>query len=151
MQLTATQTTPVTHSGRVGDNTTVETPFNCDYGYNIHLGSNVLISRNCLINDACEVRIGNNVIISPNVCIYTGTCSTDPNRRGGNTGAQQGRPIVIEDDVWIGANAIILDGVRIGQGSTIAAGCVVTRVSLFSMFLTALFGHPKMMLLTWLC
>ena len=134
VQLTATQTTPVTHSGRVGDNTTVETPFNCDYGYNIHLGSNVLISRNCLINDACEVRIGNNVIISPNVCIYTGTCSTDPNRRGGNTGAQQGRPIVIEDDVWIGANAIILDGVRIGQGSTIAAGCVVTRVSLFPCF-----------------
>ncbi len=71
VQLTATQTTPVTHSGRVGDNTTVETPFNCDYGYNIHIGSNVLISRNCLINDVCEVRIGNNVIISPNVCIYT--------------------------------------------------------------------------------
>ncbi|KAH8887765.1 hypothetical protein GQ53DRAFT_725461 [Thozetella sp. PMI_491] len=143
VQLSATQTSPVTHTGRVGENTTVETPFNCDYGYNIHIGSNVLISRNCLINDVCEVRIGNNVIISPNVCIYTGTCSTDPTRRGGNTGPQQGRPILIEDDVWIGANAIILDGVRIGKGSTIAAGCVVTSVRATPPFLPSVYTTDK--------
>lgn len=126
--ISATLMSPVTRTGRVGENATVEAPFNCDYGYNIQIGNHVSIGRNCLINDVCEVRIGNNVIISPNVCIYTGTCSTDPRRRAGNTGTQYGKPVVIEDDVWIAANVIILPGVRIGRGSTIGAGSVITRV-----------------------
>jgi acetyltransferase-like isoleucine patch superfamily enzyme len=37
------------------------------------------------------------------------------------------RPIVIEDDVWLGASAIVLGGVTIGQGSVVAAGSIVTR------------------------
>ena len=37
------------------------------------------------------------------------------------------RPVQIEDDVWIGAQAIVLRGVRIGYGSVVAAGSVVTR------------------------
>jgi acetyltransferase-like isoleucine patch superfamily enzyme len=129
VQLSPTMVSPVTHAGRVGDNVTVEAPFNCDYGYNIHIGSNVSIGRNCLINDVCEVRIGNNVVISPNVCVYTGTCSTNPERRRGNQGMQYGKPVIIEDDVWIAANVVILPGVRIGKGSTVGAGSVVTRVS----------------------
>jgi acetyltransferase-like isoleucine patch superfamily enzyme len=130
VHLSPTMMSPVTHTGRVGEDVTVEAPFTCDYGYNIHIGNNVSIGRNCLINDVCEVRIGKNVIISPNVCIYTGTCSTDPRRRDGNRGTQYGKPVTIEDDVWIAANVIILPGVRIGRGSTVAAGSIVTRVSL---------------------
>jgi acetyltransferase-like isoleucine patch superfamily enzyme len=129
VQLSPTMVSPVTHAGRVGENATVEAPFNCDYGYNIHIGNNVAIGRNCLINDVCEVRIGNNVIISPNVSIYTGTCSTNPLMRRGNQGTQYGKPVIIEDDVWIAANVVILPGVRIGKGSTVGAGSVVTRVS----------------------
>ena len=37
------------------------------------------------------------------------------------------RPVVIEDDAWIGIGAIILKGVRIGQGARVGAGAVVTR------------------------
>ena len=128
IHITPTVMSPVTRTGHVGENATVEAPFNCDYGYNIHIGNNVSIGRNCLINDVCEVRVGNNVIISPNVCIYTGTCSTDPRRRAGNSGTQYGKPVVIEDDVWIAANVVILPGVRIGRGSTVGAGSVITRV-----------------------
>ncbi len=135
VQLSPTMVSPVTRAGRVGENATVEAPFNCDYGYNIRIGNHVSIGRNCLINDVCEVKIGNNVVISPNVCIYTGTCSTNPERRNGNRGAQYGKGVVIEDDVWIAANVVILPGVRIGKGSTVGAGSVVTRVS-FSFFFT---------------
>jgi len=128
VHITPTVMSPVTKSGHVGEHAAVEAPFNCDYGYNIYIGNNVSIGRNCLINDVCEVRVGNNVIISPNVCIYTGTCSTDPRRRAGNNGTQYGKPVIIEDDVWIAANVVILPGVRIGRGSTVGAGSVITRV-----------------------
>ncbi|KAK3995757.1 putative maltose O-acetyltransferase [Cladorrhinum sp. PSN332] len=144
VHLSPTVMSPVTHTGRVGENATVEAPFNCDYGYNIQIGNNVSIGRNCLINDVCEVRIGTNVIISPNVCIYTGTCSTDPRRRAGNTGAQYGKPVVIEDDVWIAANVVILPGVRIGRGSTVGAGSVVTRdVATYSIYMGLKAGHRR--------
>lgn len=135
---------PVTKTGHVGENATVEAPFNCDYGYNIYIGSNVSIGRNCLINDVCEVRIGNNVIISPNVCIYTGTCSTDPRRRNGNSGTQYGKTVVIEDDVWIAANVVILPGVKIGKGSTVGAGSVVTRdVATYSIYMGVKAVHKR--------
>lgn len=128
IQISPTVTSPVTHAGRVGDNATVEAPFNCDYGYNIQIGDNVSIGRNCLINDVCKVKIGNNVLISPNVCIYTGTTTTNPHRRYGNRGTQFGKPVAIHDDVWIGANVVILPGVTIEKGVTVGAGSVVTKV-----------------------
>lgn len=144
VQITPTALSPVTRTGHVGDNATVEAPFNCDYGYNIHIGNNVSIGRNCLVNDICEVRIGNNVIISPNVCIYTGTASTDPRRRDGNKGTQYAKPVVIEDDVWIAANVIILPGVRVGRGSTVGAGSVVTKdVATYSIYMGLKAGHRR--------
>lgn len=130
IQISPTVTSPVTHAGRVGDNATVEAPFVCDYGYNVQIGDNVSIGRNCLINDVCDVKIGNNVLISPNVSIYTGTCTTNYRRRFGNRGTQYGKPVVIEDDCWIGANVVILPGVVIGKGVTVGAGSVVTKVCL---------------------
>jgi len=120
----------------VGDNATVEAPFVCDYGYNIQIGDNVSIGRNCLINDVCDVKIGNNVLISPNVSVYTGTCTTNYRRRFGNRGTQYGKPVVIEDDCWIGANVVILPGVVIGKGVTVGAGSVVTKVCSASHLLT---------------
>lgn len=131
IQLSTTTTSPVTHAGHVGEGSMVEAPFNCDYGYNIQIGKDVHIGRNCYINDVCEVRIGNGVVISPNVCIYTGTCSISPSKRRENGLLKQsGKRVIIEDDVWIAANAIILPGVTIGKGSTVAAGSIVTRVCL---------------------
>jgi len=87
----------------------------------------VLIGKNCTIVDACDVTIGDNAIIGPNVCIYTVTLPTDPKRRGGSRGSQFGKSVIIEEDVWIGANVVILPGVRIGKGTTVGAGSLVTK------------------------
>ncbi|KAK3402020.1 hypothetical protein B0T20DRAFT_128563 [Sordaria brevicollis] len=136
VQLTPNVLSPIGRVGRVGENIAVEAPFNCDYGYNITIGNNVLISRNCLITDSCDVRIGNNVIISPNVSIYTNSCSKDWRHREGNRGPQYGKPVIIEDDVWICANVVLLPGVKIGRGATVGAGSVVSRdIAPFSVYL----------------
>lgn len=73
------------------------------------------------------IRIGNNVMISPRVSLYAENhviAGIDlPMKEQGVT--QKG--IVIEDDCWIAANSIILDGVTIGRGSVVAAGAVVSK------------------------
>ncbi|KUI56699.1 putative maltose O-acetyltransferase [Cytospora mali] len=127
IQLSPTQHSPVTHTGRVGEEVVVEAPFTCDYGYNIRIGKNTVIGRNCTVLDACEVFIGNNVVIGPNVNIYTTTMTTDPRRRNGARGANVGKSIIIEDDVFIGGGVTILGGVKIGRGTTVGAGSVVTK------------------------
>ncbi|KAI1389486.1 uncharacterized protein F4822DRAFT_202373 [Hypoxylon trugodes] len=121
----------ITHVGNVGQEVVVEAPFTCDYGYNIAIGNNVFIGRNCTIIDPMEVIIGNNCYIGPNVSLFGGTLHTDPKRRKGSKSPHLGAPIFIDEDVWIGGGAIILLGVRIGKGATVAAGAVVTKVSYF--------------------
>lgn len=60
----------------------------------------------------------------------------DPAVRRGLEGPEAGKEVHVEDDVWIGGSVIILAGVRIGRGSTVGAGSVVTRVCLFLSFLS---------------
>ena len=128
VRVSPTEASPVTNVGRVGNYVAVETPFNCDYGYNISIGHAVVMGRNCTINDVCEVKIGDNCVIGPNVNIFTATLPTDPKKRQGGQGPQHGRPIVIESDCWIGGGATILPGRTIGKGSTVGAGSIVTKV-----------------------
>ncbi|KAF4126291.1 Acetyltransferase (isoleucine patch superfamily) [Geosmithia morbida] len=121
------ESSPVLNFGRVGGQVTVETPFTCDYGYNLIIGNNVAIARNCTISDVCEVRIGDNCVIGPNVSIFTSTLPIDPKRRQGGQGPQSAKPIVIEENCWIAGGAMILAGRTIGKGSTVAAGSIVTK------------------------
>ncbi len=111
--------------GKCGKNLWIETPFYCDYGYQIAVGDNVFINFNCTILDGCPVTIGNNVLIGPNVQIYSATHPTDPAIRA--RGLEYAKPVTIEDHVWIGGGAVICPGVTIGSGTTIGAGSVVTR------------------------
>ncbi|RDA89461.1 hypothetical protein CP533_5662 [Ophiocordyceps camponoti-saundersi (nom. inval.)] len=112
----------------VGRDVVVETPFVCDYGYNISIGDDVVIGRNCTVNDVCQVKIGDNCVIGPNVSIFTASLPTDPKKRqGGRGGPQVGSAIAIEQDCWIGGGAIILAGRTIGKGSTVGAGSIVTK------------------------
>jgi acetyltransferase-like isoleucine patch superfamily enzyme len=71
------------------------------------------------------VRIGSRVQIGPRVCFETMGHGLRymPGKGRGRTSA----PIVVEDEVWIGANAVILQGVTIGRGAVVAAGAVVNR------------------------
>lgn len=69
--------------------------------------------------------IGHHVFIGPNVGLYTVTHALDAGQR--NAGIMRSRPITIGDDVWIGGNTVVMQGVRIGSGSVIGAGSVVTH------------------------
>ena len=81
---------------------------------------------NCVVVARERITIGSNVMVGPNVCIY----DHDHAFRGEGVMREQGfttSPVVIEDNVWIGAGVIILKGVTIGSGSVIGAGTIVTR------------------------
>ena len=103
-------------------------PFRADYGTNLRLGDNVFINFNCAIIDTCLVSIGARTLLAPNVSLYSGTHPLDPELRNGTKGPEFGKPITIEEDVWICGNVTICAGVTVGRGSTVGAGSVVTKV-----------------------
>ncbi|KAI4800898.1 trimeric LpxA-like protein [Aureobasidium sp. EXF-8845] len=107
----------------------VEAPFHADYGTNVRLGEGVFINFDCTIIDTCLVSIGSRTLLAPNVSLYSGTHPLDPDLRNGTNGPESGKPITIEEDVWIGGNVTVCPGVTIGRGSTVGAGSVVTKVS----------------------
>lgn len=74
-----------------------------------------------------RVHLGNHVMIGPNVTISGGNHRFDRVDVPMMFQGSSERGIFIEDDVWIGANAVITDGVRIGKGAVVGAGSVVTR------------------------
>ena len=111
--------------GKVGKNCWIESPFNCDYGYNITVGDNFYTNTNCCILDCAKITIGNNVWIGPNVGIYTPNHAFDSKERA--DGYEKSLPIEIGDNVWIGGGVTIIGGVKIGQNSIIGAGSVVTK------------------------
>ena len=93
----------------------------------IHIGENSLIGEYSVIRGQGGVTIGNRVYTSPMTqIIAVNHVYTDPNTPFVEQGITA-EGIVIEDDVWIGSNAVITDGVHIGRGSVIAAGAVVTN------------------------
>ncbi len=111
--------------GKTGENVTIESPFHCDYGYNIEVGENFFANYNLVILDVGKVRIGANAQIAPNVSIYTAGHPIHPDSR--NSGYEYGIDITIGDNVWIGGNTCIMPGVTIGNNVVIGAGSVVTK------------------------
>ena len=111
--------------GHIGHDSMIWPPFYCAYGTNIHLGDQVFLNYNCTILDTNEVRIGNHVMIGPSVQIYCAAHELQAELR--NQNLEVARPVVIEDNVWIGGGAILLPGVTIGRNAVVGAGAVVTR------------------------
>lgn len=73
------------------------------------------------------VTIGNHVNLAQGITVTALNHNfADPNKRIDEQGVST-TPVVIEDDIWIGANAVILPGVTIGHHSVVAAGAVVTK------------------------
>lgn len=110
---------------QVGEGAVIRPPFHCDYGYNISLGEGVFLNFNCVILDVVEVTIGDGTQIAPGVQILTADHPRDPAVR--QTGVEYGKPVRIGRNVWIGAGAILLPGVTIGDDALIGAGSIVTR------------------------
>ncbi len=111
--------------GKIGEEFNIESPFQCDYGYNIEIGENFYSNHNLIILDVGRVKIGDNVQVAPNVSIYTAGHPVHPETR--NTGYEYGIDITIGDNVWIGGSVSILPGVTIGDNAVIGAGSVVTK------------------------
>ena len=111
--------------GSAGKNLYIELPFRASWGYNIYWGDECYANFNLTVVDDVEVRIGDHVLFAPNVTVTTSGHAIDPELR--KKTAQFSLPVVIGNNVWIGANSVIMPGVTIGENSVIGAGSVVTR------------------------
>jgi virginiamycin A acetyltransferase len=103
----------------------------------------IIVGEHCYLNPHCTLYSGNGIKIGNYVLIAAGTSIMPTNhaisrrdvfiRNQGFAPSRGG--ITIEDDVWIGANSVILDGAHIEQGAVIAAGSVVNgRVPAYSIW-----------------
>jgi len=98
------------------------------FGGKLRIGKGSSIHPRCQINAyVSEISIGNDVMLAPNCALY----SYDHQTKLGQPISQQPLVsrggIVIEDEVWLGVGATIMDGVTIGQGAVVAANAVVTK------------------------
>lgn len=103
----------------------IESPFQCDYGYNIHVGENFYANHNCIMLDCAPITIGDNVMLAPNVAIYTAGHPIYAQTR--NTGIEYALAVTIGDNVWIGGNTVINPGVHIGNNVVIGSGSLVNK------------------------
>jgi maltose O-acetyltransferase len=111
--------------GAFGDDTLIQSPFRCDYGYNIKIGRRSFINYGAIILDVAPVTIGDEVLIATNVQILTATHPLEATRR--RAWWETAKPISIADGAWIGGGALVLPGVSIGENAVVGAGAVVTR------------------------
>ncbi|HEV7918337.1 MAG TPA: acyltransferase [Solirubrobacterales bacterium] len=99
----------------------------------IHLYGKTSIGDNCYFNRGCylvsheELRIGKNCIFGQRVSIHDQDHLTEPVDVAPGERGYVSSPVTIEDNVWVGAGAVILRGVNIGYGSVVAANSVVTK------------------------
>jgi acetyltransferase-like isoleucine patch superfamily enzyme len=116
-------------AGHVGVDVFVDTPFHCDYGYNLVIGDMVTIGPGCRFMDSGRITINRNARICANVTIDTQRVPTDSKSVKGSRGTVVAAEVTIGENVYIGANAVILGGVKIGTGAIIHPGSVVMKVS----------------------
>lgn len=134
----------VTNGGNIniGDNVTLNSE-NEDYHVNMYApvkllvdrpSAKIIIGNNTRIHGSCLhaynlISVGDNCLIAANCQIFDGSghdlCMDEPVRRLTSKG--EAKPVLIEKNVWIGANCIILPGVQVGEGSVVAAGSVVVK------------------------
>lgn len=108
----------------VGDAFTLIPPFYADHGLNITVGRTVFIGSQCAFTGHAPIDIADEVMVAHKVNLVTAGHPVEPGKRREYITAG---PIAIEANVWIGAAATVLPGVRIGEGAVVAAGAVVSH------------------------
>lgn len=109
----------------VGENVWIEPDFRCEFGKNITIGDDVYINFGCIILDCSEVTIGSHTLLGPNIGLYAANHSTDATER--INGGCYGKPIHIGNNVWLGGDVKVLQGVTIDDNTIIGAGSIVTK------------------------
>lgn len=94
---------------------------------NICLHANAEINKNCFLLAKDRIEIGENSTLAYGVTILTSANPHGPLNKLSELYPEMKAPVIIGADVWIGANATILPGVKIGDFSIVAAGAVVTK------------------------
>ncbi|WP_308192065.1 sugar O-acetyltransferase [Gordonia zhenghanii] len=110
--------------GPLPDSLSILPPFYTDYGLHTTFGERVFINQGCFLLDFGGITIGDRVLIGPRVTLSTSGHPVEPDERFDYI---THAPIVIEDNVWIGAGATIAPGVTIGHDSVVGAGTVVAK------------------------
>ena len=98
-----------------------------DYGQGLSMGNNSSIGPNAYVGCSGKITIGDNVMIGPKCSLFAENHNFSSKKLTIKEQGVNQKGIVIEDDCWIGSNVIILDGVRIGRGSVIGAGSLVSK------------------------
>ena len=94
---------------------------------NLEMSDNSEIERNCFILARTKISIGENTTCAYGVTILTGADPNGPKNKLADLYPPIKAPVIIGDNCWIGANAVILPGITIGNYSVVAAGSIVTK------------------------
>ena len=110
----------------IGKECYIEPPLHANWaGAHVHFGNNVYANFNLTLVDDTDIYVGDKVMFGPNVTVATAGHPIDPELR--YQAMQYNIPVHIGENVWIGANAVVLPGITIGDNSVIGAGSVVTK------------------------
>ncbi|MEY8507964.1 sugar O-acetyltransferase [Lachnospiraceae bacterium 42-17] len=110
----------------IGEGCYVEPPLHSNFGgYHVHFGKNVYANFNLTLVDDTHIYVGDFTMFGPNVTIATAGHPICPELR--EKGLQYNMPVHIGKNCWIGANAVVLPGITIGDNVVIGAGSVVTK------------------------
>ena len=98
-------------------------------GRNIYVGWNSHINHNCCVwaSKNSRILIGDDVLMGPGVKIFSSNHATSDIDVPFNRQSNVESDVVIEDNVWLGANCVVVAGVTVGHDSVVAAGSVVTK------------------------
>lgn len=110
---------------RMGENVVIQSPFWCDFGYNVEIGNNFFANHGCIMLDTAKIIFGDNIFIGPNCSFNAAIHPLDSGER--SKWLETARPITVGNNVWFGASVTVLPGVTIGDNSVIGAGSLVTR------------------------
>ena len=110
--------------GNVGENVWIVPPLTAAVGKYVSIGDGTYANMNLTLIDDWKITIGKNVLIGPNVTLCTTGHPVHPEHRADG---MYSFPVTIKDNVWIGANVVVLPGVTIGENSVIGAGSIVTK------------------------
>lgn len=110
-------------NNKIDASTTILAPFYINLGIFTRIGKNVFINHDCSFLDIGGITIEDEVLIGPKVSIITEDHPLNPAERKALTV----KPVVIKRNAWIGAGAIILSGITVGENAVVAAGAVVNK------------------------